>query len=251
MGNRTVEHFDALAGRYSALRASGADLDPVTEVVAELVDLSGRRILDVGCGPGTVVCQLVRAFGAEALGVDASEKMIEAARREVGELARFEVGQAEELPVEDESSDIALMRLTVHLVDRPLAFAELRRVLVPGGAVVITTTDPAGFESFWMQRLFPSYTAIERRRFPDGSTLAAELGAAGFREIRVFPHTVERRFSREEALQKLRGRAYSTFVLMSDEEYEAGVAAAEATLPEEVRYDLRLLNVVARRTHVL
>jgi SAM-dependent methyltransferase len=136
------------------------------------------------------------------------------------------------------------MRLVVHHLDRPQAFAELRRVLRPGGHVVITTTDPAGFDSFWMQPLFPSYAAIERSRFPDGATLTEELGAAGFGEVRVHPHSIERRFSREEALEKLRGRAYSTFVLMSDEEYEAGLAIADATLPEEVRYELRLLNVV-------
>ena len=41
--------------------------------------------------------------------------------------------------------------------------------------------------------------------------------------------------------------AYSTFALMSDQEYEAGVAAAESALPQEVVYDLRLLNVLAHR----
>jgi SAM-dependent methyltransferase len=246
VGDRAVDHFDALAERYAALRASSDDVDPLTEAVAGLVDLRGGRIVDIGCGPGTVIRQLVQTFDADAVGVDDSRNMIEVARREVGELARFEVGRAEDLPLEDESVDVALMRLVVHHLDRPRAFAELRRVLRSGGQVVITTTDPAGFDSFWMQPLFSSYAGIERRSFPDGAALTEELSAAGFREIRVHPYAIERRFSREEALEKLRGRAYSTFVLMSEEEYDPGLATAEATLPEEVRYELRLLNVVGK-----
>jgi hypothetical protein len=110
---------------------------------------------------------------------------------------------------------------------------------------VITTTDPDGFETFWMRPYFPSYVTIERGRFPDPETLRGELEEAGFGDVQVHPYVLHRRFSRAEALDKLRGRAYSTFSLMSDDEYEAGVAAAERGLPEAVEYDLLLLNVVA------
>ena len=123
----------------------------------------------------------------------------------------------------------------------------MRRVLRRGGGVVVTTTDTGGFETFWMQRYFPSYVDIERRRFPDGETLRRDLEEAEVSGVRVEPFTLERRFDRETALEKLRGRAYSRFALMGDEEYGAGVAAAEAGLPPEVVYDLRLLNVFARR----
>ena len=64
----------------------------------------------------------------------------------------------------------------------------------------------------------------------------------------VRPYVMRRRFTKAVALEKLRGRAYSTFALMRDDEYAAGVAAAEAALPDEVDYDLLLLNVVATRS---
>jgi hypothetical protein len=88
---------------------------------------------------------------------------------------------------------------------------------------------------------------VERNRFPSGETLRRELEKAGFRSIHIAPFVLDRKFNRAEALDKLRGRAYSTFTLMSDDEYEHGLAAAEAGLPDEIAYELRLLNVVGAR----
>jgi ubiquinone/menaquinone biosynthesis C-methylase UbiE len=242
-----AQHFDRLAARYSELRASSAEVDAVTAAVVELGGLRGCRVLDVGCGPGTVIRQLARAFGIDAVGLDPSPKMIDVAREEAWRWGEFHVGRAEELPFESESFDGVVMRWVVHHLDRPRAFAEIQRVLEPGGRLVITTTDPGAVETFWLRPYFPSYVAIERRRFPDAETLSRELLDAGFAQLRAAPFVLERRFPRAEALEKIRARAYSSFVLMSDEEYEAGLAAAEAGLPAEVRYDLRVLNVLAAR----
>lgn len=240
-----TRHFDRLAARYTELRASAAYADPLTDEVVSLAELRGRRVLDVGCGTGTVVCRLAREYGCEVVGVDPSLPMIDVARREAGECGEFCVARAEALPYEDGEFDAALMRLVVHHLDRPKAFAELRRVLRPHGRLAITTTDPVAFETIWMRDFFPSYVAIEQSRCPDGQTLAAELVAAGFASVSVTPYTAKRRFTRDLALEKLRGRAYSILVEIGDDEYEAGVAAAEAALPDEVEYELGLLNVVA------
>lgn len=247
LASRTSEHFDQFADRYSRLRASSDPLDPVTREVAELGDLRGRRVLDVGCGPGTILGQLVRAYGVDGVGIDASPHMIEAARRETSEIEQFHVARAEQLPFEDASFDAALARWVVHHLDRPRALAEILRVLRPGGRLVVTTTDPDAVDTHWMVPFFPSLVAIERGRFPSGEALSRELEAAGFHSIRVIPFILDRRLSRDEALEKLRGRAYSTFALMTDAEYEAGIAAAEAGLPPDITYELRLLNVVATR----
>ena len=247
MTSRTSKHFDQLADRYSRLRASPDPLDPVTRAVAELGDLRGRRVLDVGCGPGTILGQLMRAYGVDAVGIDASPQMIEAARRETPETQEFHVARAEQLPFDDATFDAALARWVVHHVDRPRAFGEILRVLRPGGRLVITTTDPDAVHTHWMTPFFPSLVSIERGRFPSGEALTGELESAGFDAVQVVPFVLERRLTRDEALEKLRGRAYSTFVLMTDAEYQQGIAAAEARLPDAIAYELNLLNVVAMR----
>ena len=98
-----------------------------------------------------------------------------------------------------------------------------------------------------MKPFFPSYVQIERARFPDGEDLRRELCDARFGDARIHRLGIERRFSRDEAMEELRGRAYSTFTLMADAKYQAGVGEAERLLPPEVVYELRLLNVVATR----
>jgi SAM-dependent methyltransferase len=179
-------------------------------------------------------------------GVDAAAGMLEQARQKLP-LADLRQGVAEELPFPDSSFDAALMFFVAHHVDRPRAFAEACRVLVPGGRLLIVTSNPEALPRFWMARLFPSYVAVERARFPSFDAVDRQLRAAGFGDVRRVDHVFERRFSRSEALAKLRGRYASTFDLLGEEEYEAGVARAERELPETVEYLLELIVVVATK----
>jgi len=238
----TSEHFDSLASRYAELRTDETFDRAVIARAVELGALSGRRVLDVGCGPGATVRRLASEFGVEAVGVDPSERMIETARAGGGE---FHVGGAEALPFQAGSFDAATMRMVAHLLDRPRAFAEIRRVLRPDGRLVITTIDPRVLDSHWLTAYFPSYASIDRARFPNGDGLERQLHAADFSVVKIDPYTLHRSLSREEALAKIRGRAYSTFALMSDDEYKAGIEAAELRLPDAVDYEARLLNVAA------
>jgi SAM-dependent methyltransferase len=138
------------------------------------------------------------------------------------------------------------MRLAVHLVDRPRAFAEARRVLAAGGRLVIATFDPSHFDAFWLNGLFPSLEAIDRARFPTREALRAELAQAGFAAVRATPLRQHGTLDRETALEKIRGRHISTFDLLGEDEYRAGLARAERELPARVDYALDWVVVVAR-----
>ena len=141
-------------------------------------DLTGRRVLEVGCGTGRFLAALDGR--AKAWGVDPSPEMLEVARGRV-QGAGLKLGSAEELPFKDGWFERAVMWLVVHLVDRPRAFAELHRVLSPGGRLAIATFDPVHFDAFWLNALFPSLEAIDRARFP---TAQAAGGRARCRRLR-------------------------------------------------------------------
>jgi len=199
-------------------------------------------VLDIGCGTGRFLAQLAEI--AKGWGVDASPEMLEVARTRVGG-AGLKLGSAEELPFKDGWFERATMWLVAHLVDRPRAFAEAARVLGPGGHFAVATFDPSYFDEFWLNELFPSMEAADRARFPTADELTAEL--APFDEVRLIRLSQTGSLTREVALDRIRGKHISTFDLIEDEEYEAGLERAERELPERVDYRVEWLIAVAVR----
>jgi SAM-dependent methyltransferase len=240
-----TEHFDAVSERYDALRVPPG-LTILHDTLVREGDLAGKRVLDIGCGTGAALAVLDQEFQCTVSGVDPSAGMLEQARRKLPG-ADIREGVAEDLPFADEAFDAALMMTVVQHVDRRRAFPETRRVLANGGRFVIATPDPAMFPRAWMAPLFPSYVEIEQRRFPDAETMEQELYGAGFGAVRYVSLSVQRRFDREHALERLRRRYASTFDHMSDAEYREGLARAERDLPDPVEYQLDWLIVVAER----
>jgi SAM-dependent methyltransferase len=240
-----IEHFDRLAGRYDELRSAGG-VTAMHEAIVREGGLAGTRVVEIGCGTGSNLHVLANAFGCRVTGIDSSEGMLEQARQKLPD-AELRLGRAESLPFGDGDFDAALMSLVVQHLDRPRAFPEARRILVAGGRLVIVTPDPEAFPRAWMAPLFPSYVEVEQARFPSRQQLDAELEQAGFASVRVVPMRVARRFSREHALERIRGRYASTFDLLSDEEYRAGLVRAERELPDPVEYVLEAMIVVASK----
>lgn len=129
---------------YARWRAS--ELGALTErlerqIILELVgDVSGRQVLDVGCGDGELSLELKR-LGATIAGIDASVEMIDAARarsaREHEDIS-FQVAMAEKLPFADGQFDVVTAVTILCFVDDAAAvFREIARVLRPGGRLII------------------------------------------------------------------------------------------------------------------
>jgi ubiquinone/menaquinone biosynthesis C-methylase UbiE len=196
-------------------------------------DLNGRRVLDVGSGTGRFAAALSQR--AKVWGVDQSPEMLEVARARAPGV-RFKEATAYELPFKDGWFERATMWLVVHLVDRPRAYAEIRRVLAPGGRIAVATFDPSYFGLFWFRDYFPSMEEIDRARFPTRDDFEAELGAAGFGAPHFTRISQRAAMSREAALERLRGRHISNFDLISEDEYRTGVERAERELPDQINY---------------
>jgi ubiquinone/menaquinone biosynthesis C-methylase UbiE len=190
-------------------------------------------VLEVGCGTGRLAVALAER-GARVWGVDPSAAMLAQARATAGRRVGFKQGRAEALPFKDGWFERAVLRLVVHLVDRPLALPELARVLVPAGRAAIATFVPEHFERYWLTAVFPEVAEIDRARFPTPATLTAELRDAGFGSVRARTLTQRIRLSRDDALERICGRYISTLRLLDDETLAAGLARAGRVLPEEI-----------------
>jgi ubiquinone/menaquinone biosynthesis C-methylase UbiE len=246
--NPSAASFGArIAASYDELRPLDAGLERLVDDLARAGDLRGRRLLDIGCGTGSVTAALVERCLCKAWGVDPSPEMLAEAKAKRIPGAGFKVGRAEALPFKAGWFERALMRSVVHHVERPAAFAEARRVLGSGGRLVIHNLDPEGLEELWYVHFFPSLLELERARMPDAGTLERELAEAGFDLLSVERVAIEREFDRATALRKLRGRHTSSFDLLGEDEIAAGVEWAERELPDRVRYVLRDLLLVAER----
>lgn len=111
---------------------------------------SGDLVADVASGPGTSAILLARETGCDVVGVDLSAELVERARRKAREAGfdrrvRFVVGDAERLPLADESVDGALCECAFcTFPEKTVAAAELARVLRPGARLALADVTADG-----------------------------------------------------------------------------------------------------------
>jgi len=160
------------------------------EAVEPFVRLLGTPlpdpVLDLACGPG-IVTAAVAGAGTRVVALDLTEEMLAAARHrcEAAALANveFRAGHAEALPFESASFSGAVTRLSIHHFENPAsALSELRRVLAPGGVLVLG--DIVASSDARAARL---HNALEKLRDPshvrllDEAELTGAVERAGFR----------------------------------------------------------------------
>lgn len=155
-------------------------------VLARLGLRGDERLIDVGCGTGTLLAEILRRHReVTAAGVDADPEILAIAARRLrrhGARVTLHVGRAEALPFPAESYDAAVSTLTFHHLPTPAkrsALAEVYRVLKPGGSLLLV--DFGGRRVPWWQGLFET---VEYLKDNVRGHLPGFVADAGFENVR-------------------------------------------------------------------
>ena len=154
---------------------------------------TGQRLLDLGCGPGTITIDLARLVDpGEVIGLDIAADVVaaaEQARTDAGVTnASFGVGDIYALDLDDDSVDVVhAHQVLQHLADPVAALREMRRVLRPGGLLAVRDSDYGAFTWFpldprldrWLE-LYHRVTAHNGAQADAGRFLRSWVRAAGF-----------------------------------------------------------------------
>ncbi len=191
------------------------------DVLREFLDLDGARVLDVGCGDGSLV-RLVAGAGAHATGLEISEEKVQHARSQppVADEA-YKVGVGQSLPFEEDVFDIVVFFNSLHHVPvahQDAALAEAARVLGPGGLLFVMEPLAEG-AYFELMRQVDDETDVRAAAYE-----ALRRAAAGpcFEELREYSYESVYRYGSFEELK--------TQVLRVDESRRAKFEAQEADL---------------------
>jgi SAM-dependent methyltransferase len=192
---RTAEYFDGWYADQAAtqavaevmnrhmgfppdIRAGTVPAEAIPELAGELRLRAGSTLLDLACGRGAYGLLIARQAGTALVGVDFSAQALTEARAQAVRMgvrdASFRVGDLTASGLPDASVEAVLCTDAIQFPDEPaIAYAEIRRVLRPGGRVVLTCWEPLDRDD---ERL-----SLRIRR----ANLDAGLHQAGFTEVAV------------------------------------------------------------------
>ncbi len=165
---RTVEYFDGIAQGYSSLyherTPGGTAFRLRKQRVLELFDKPGGKVLDVGCGSGVMVDDLL-AQDCAFWGVDPSWQMINQCRKDFGSRrnAHFFVGGAEEIGFPDSYFDAVIcMGVLERVGNNRAALRELLRVLKRDGTLIVTLPNILSPYLLWRNFIFYPVVSLLR-----------------------------------------------------------------------------------------
>lgn len=164
---KTGNFFDALGPEWDAVRRVFNDDALRAQAICQLVPRS-LRVADVGTGTGILARELA-CLGLEVIGIDRSERMLEAARTHIDQAefpapgsVELRKGEADQMPIDDNEVDAAFAHMVLHYVSDPAdVVSDMARIVKPGGRLVVVEFVRHSYD--WMtQELGVKWKGFER-----------------------------------------------------------------------------------------
>ena len=228
-GDGTTEYPDDFVAGLEHMWGEGF-LSPggPAEVAAILegIDLSGLRVLDIGCGIGGVDVELVLTHGAGAVvGVDVEPQLVERARalvakRGIADRVSCEVVEPGPFAQPDASFDVVFSKDSmIHIPDKPALFAEVLRVLKPGGLFVASDwLRGEGADESEIFRHWRELVGLTFRMATPAETQAA-MEAAGFAGAEVRDRNAWYREEVRREVEAVQGEGFERLAARVGREY--------------------------------
>lgn len=245
----SAEPWDRVAEGYAA--EAGAIMVPFSKRAVELTPLApNARVLDVAAGPGTLSLAIAPQV-ASVVALDFSEEMNAHLSRTAKSrgLSNLHVLRADgqSLPLPDSAFDAAFSMFGwMFFPDRARGLAELKRVLAPGGSLVVSSWAPLARAPL-MAAMFGALRAADPTMPPPSydpnslenpERLASELRDAGFVDVAVHEHTATIAFSNLDELWSRMVRSSAPIVMLrervGEEEWAKRSQVARSFLLREV-----------------
>jgi len=241
-------NYDVVAPAYDR-RYEGNRYDGVRTVLQRFVEgAHAAAVAEVGCGTGHWLADLSDGGYSRLFGLDLSPGMLQLAHASAPN-ARLVRGAANQLPWADHSFDrVFCVNALHHFPDQQAFISECGRVLRCGGGLLTIGLDPhCGSDQWWVYEFFPAALHADRVRYPSTAMMRDWLSAAGFREpVTEVAQCIAMETPFESARQQgsIDRRATSQLIVISDDEYEAGMTYLLTEQPV-LRANLRLYATTA------
>jgi SAM-dependent methyltransferase len=246
-GRPPLVDYERAARTYERGRALTAEsMSRWREAVrARLGDAPPRCVVDVGAGTGIFVPMWLELGTASVVAVEPSEAMRAQAAMRSDPRVRVQPGTAADLGLADASADVVWLSAVIHhFPDLNAALLEMRRVLRPGGRLMVRGYFPDHSTIPWLDALPGAERA--RARFPTTGRLAQALAPAGFTILDVVGVPDPEQPRAREAADWIAAMRHADTILtaLRDDEIEAGIATLRARGEDRLE-PLRLTLVTA------
>ena len=230
-GDQKEPDYAASFGKYRS-QTTETTAALIRSVLRYVPSSPGTRVIDIGCGTGRYALRLASATEAKVFAADLSRAMVEQGRgKDNSDDVSWLLSDACRIPFADESFDMALLFLVLHVVkDSKKALQEAYRILRPGGNCLILAHSHPQLDRQTVFRLFPEARKLNKRRMLSLTKLKELVREIGFHHLRTEEFVEAATCSREAFLQKVRSRPNTSLRSMSDTDFQRRYEALEAAV---------------------